>query len=71
MVGGWPEGVGGTGWRGQRRKNWDNHNSIINKVYFLTDYKKERSVSPGQVKAEDFESKTREARPHFLVAHLV
>ena len=27
-----PEGVGGAGWRGQRGKNWDNYNSIINKI---------------------------------------
>ena len=29
----------GTGWRGARGKNWDNCNSIINKIYF---YKKKK-----------------------------
>ena len=32
MVGGLPEGVGGAGWRGERGKNRDNCNSIINKI---------------------------------------
>ena len=28
------EGMGVLGGRGVKRKNWDNHNSIINKMYF-------------------------------------
>ena len=28
------EGMGGTGWRGTEGENWDNCNSIINKIYF-------------------------------------
>ena len=32
-VWGLPEG-GGVGWRGQRGKNWDGCNSLINKIKF-------------------------------------
>ena len=28
-------GNGGTGWKGAKGENWDNCNSIINKIYFL------------------------------------
>ena len=35
MVGGLPEGVGVAGWRDERgKRNWDNCNSIINKIHF-------------------------------------
>ena len=33
--GGLLEGMGVPGERRQRRKNWDNYNSIINKVYIF------------------------------------
>ena len=29
-----PEGVRGAEWRGAKGKNWDNYNSIINKILF-------------------------------------
>ena len=32
MVQGWPEGVGGAGWRGKKGKDWDNCNSIIHEI---------------------------------------
>ena len=33
LRGGLLEGMVGIGWRGQRKKSWDNCNNIINKVY--------------------------------------
>ena len=32
MVWGGPEGVGGVAWRWAKGENWDNRNSIINKI---------------------------------------
>ena len=36
------EGRGATRWRRQREKNWDNCNSIINKIYLKQEREKER-----------------------------
>ena len=47
-------GNGGTGWKGAKGENWDNCNSIINKIYFLYDL---QSINKIYFLKEEFHTK--------------